>query len=70
MSFFFWCVSARVMLTLVSELGLLVYTLTTYSFSCLLSSAGVDVKKIDECIGDTEADVDNPILKAEQATQV
>lgn len=31
---------------------------------------GVDVKKIDECIGDPEADVDNPVLKAEQDAQV
>lgn len=31
---------------------------------------GVDVKKIDQCIGDPEADVDNPVLKAEQDAQV
>lgn len=31
---------------------------------------GVDFKKIQKCIGDPEADVDNPILKAEQDTQV
>ena len=31
---------------------------------------GVDVKKVDECIGDPEADVDNPVLKAEQDAQV
>lgn len=34
------------------------------------SCVGVDGKKIDECIGDIEADVDNPILKAEQEAQV
>ncbi|KAL0347579.1 UNVERIFIED_CONTAM: Vacuolar-sorting receptor 1 [Sesamum calycinum] len=31
---------------------------------------GVDIKKIDECVGDTEADVENPILKAEQESQI
>ncbi|KAL8517033.1 hypothetical protein ACS0TY_015316 [Phlomoides rotata] len=36
----------------------------------VIKSLGVDVKKIDECIGDTEADVDNPVLKAEQETQI
>lgn len=33
-------------------------------------STGVDLKKIDECIGDTEADGDNLILQAEQEAQV
>ncbi|KAK4418830.1 Vacuolar-sorting receptor 1 [Sesamum alatum] len=36
----------------------------------VIQSLGVDIKKIDECIGDTEADVDNPILKAEQESQI
>lgn len=31
---------------------------------------GVDLKKIDECIGDTEADVSNPILDYQQDAQV
>lgn len=31
---------------------------------------GVDVKKVQKCVGDPEADEDNPILKAEQDTQV
>lgn len=31
---------------------------------------GVDLKKIDECIGDTEANIDNAVLKAEQDSQV
>lgn len=31
---------------------------------------GYDVKKVDKCIGDIEADDDNPILKAEQEAQV
>ncbi|KAI3474297.1 hypothetical protein Pfo_029085 [Paulownia fortunei] len=41
------------------------YLLIYYCFC-----AGADIKKIDECIGDTEADVDNPILKAEQEAQI
>ncbi|KAL6574475.1 Vacuolar-sorting receptor 1 [Orobanche minor] len=36
----------------------------------VIRSLGVDVRKIDECVGDTEADVDNPILKAEQEAQI
>ncbi|KAL1545385.1 Vacuolar-sorting receptor 2 [Salvia divinorum] len=36
----------------------------------VIKSLGADVKKIDECIGDIEADVDNPILKAEQEAQI
>lgn len=31
---------------------------------------GVDVKEIDQCMGDTDADADNPVLKAEQEAQV
>ncbi|KAJ9694187.1 hypothetical protein PVL29_009931 [Vitis rotundifolia] len=36
----------------------------------VILSLGVDVKKIDQCIGDPEADVDNPVLKAEQDAQI
>lgn len=36
----------------------------------MLCLKGIDVKKIDDCIGDPEADVDNPVLKAEQDAQV
>ncbi|KAL0338066.1 UNVERIFIED_CONTAM: Vacuolar-sorting receptor 1 [Sesamum angustifolium] len=36
----------------------------------VIQSLGVDIKKIDECVGDTEADVENPILKAEQESQI
>ena len=32
--------------------------------------SGVDVRKVRECIGDTDKDEDNPLLKAEQAAQV
>ncbi|KAL2474489.1 Vacuolar-sorting receptor 1 [Abeliophyllum distichum] len=32
----------------------------------VIHSLGVDVKKIIKCIGDTEADTDNPVLKSEQ----
>ncbi|GER44296.1 vacuolar sorting receptor family protein [Striga asiatica] len=45
----------------------------TYTEECaneVIRSFGVDVKKIDECVGDTEADVENPILKAEQEAQI
>ncbi|KAF3447759.1 hypothetical protein FNV43_RR08463 [Rhamnella rubrinervis] len=35
----------------------------------VIKSLGVDLKKIQQCIGDPEADVVNPILKAEQDTQ-
>ena len=38
--------------------------------SSILCFIGVDLTKIDKCIGDTEADVDNPVLKAEQDAQV
>lgn len=44
-----------------------------YSKECadqVILSLGVDVKKIDQCIGDPEADVDNPVLKAEQDAQI
>ncbi|KDP21863.1 hypothetical protein JCGZ_00650 [Jatropha curcas] len=36
----------------------------------VIQSLGGDLKKIDECIGDTEADVDNAVLKAEQDAQI
>ncbi|KAF3447949.1 hypothetical protein FNV43_RR08656 [Rhamnella rubrinervis] len=36
----------------------------------VIKSLGVDLKKIQQCIGDPEADVVNPILKAEQDTQI
>ncbi|KAL2899790.1 Vacuolar-sorting receptor 2 [Bienertia sinuspersici] len=36
----------------------------------VIKSLGVDVKKVDECIGDPQADVENPVLKAEQEAQV
>lgn len=31
---------------------------------------GFDVKQIEKCVGDPEADTDNPVLKAEQDSQV
>jgi hypothetical protein len=43
------------------------------SLPSLISSiyfAGVDLKKIKDCVGDPHADVDNPVLKAEQDAQV
>ncbi|ERN04171.1 vacuolar-sorting receptor 1 [Amborella trichopoda] len=36
----------------------------------VIASLGIDVKEIDKCIGDTEADVENPVLKAEQDSQI
>ncbi|XP_059668144.1 vacuolar-sorting receptor 1-like [Cornus florida] len=36
----------------------------------VIQSLGIDLKKIGECIGDTDADVDNPVLKAEQEAQI
>ncbi|KAL2253865.1 UNVERIFIED_CONTAM: Vacuolar-sorting receptor 1 [Sesamum indicum] len=36
----------------------------------VIQSLGYDVRKIDKCIGDIEADVDNSILKAEQEAQI
>lgn len=36
----------------------------------VIKSLGYDVKKIDQCIGDVEADQDNPVLKAEQEAQI
>ncbi|CAN0846922.1 Vacuolar-sorting receptor 1 [Linum grandiflorum] len=36
----------------------------------VIQSLGVDLKKINECVGDTEADVDNAILKHEQDAQI
>ncbi|XP_073066473.1 vacuolar-sorting receptor 1-like isoform X1 [Primulina eburnea] len=36
----------------------------------VIRSLGIETRKIDECIGDTEADVDNPVLKAEQEAQI
>ncbi|TYI35872.1 hypothetical protein ES332_A03G105800v1 [Gossypium tomentosum] len=35
----------------------------------VIQSLGVDLTKIDKCIGDTEADEENPVLKAEQDAQ-
>uniref|UniRef100_A0A2P2MBE1 Uncharacterized protein MANES_09G118400 n=1 Tax=Rhizophora mucronata TaxID=61149 RepID=A0A2P2MBE1_RHIMU len=36
----------------------------------VIQSLGVDLKKIDECIGDPEADAENAVLKAEQEAQI
>ena len=35
-----------------------------------ISRDGVDLKKIKDCVGDTHAEVENPILKAEQDAQI
>ncbi|KAL7598125.1 hypothetical protein Lser_V15G25931 [Lactuca serriola] len=36
----------------------------------VIKSLGVDLKKIDECMGDPEADAENAVLKAEQQVQI
>lgn len=36
----------------------------------VIKSLGMDLKEIDECIGDPNADVENPVLKAEQEAQI
>uniref|UniRef100_A0A7N0T7A8 EGF-like calcium-binding domain-containing protein n=1 Tax=Kalanchoe fedtschenkoi TaxID=63787 RepID=A0A7N0T7A8_KALFE len=35
-----------------------------------IQSLGIDPKKIDECMGDPQADADNPVLKAQQDAQI
>ncbi|KAF5183208.1 Vacuolar-sorting receptor [Thalictrum thalictroides] len=36
----------------------------------VIKSLGVDIKKIEKCMGDSNADSDNPVLKEEQNAQV
>ncbi|XP_027350041.1 vacuolar-sorting receptor 1-like isoform X1 [Abrus precatorius] len=36
----------------------------------VIKSLGVDLKKIKDCVGDPHANVDNPVLKAEQEAQI
>ncbi|KAF8091568.1 hypothetical protein N665_0443s0025 [Sinapis alba] len=36
----------------------------------IIKSLDIDLKKVDKCIGDPDADVENPILKAEQESQI
>lgn len=36
----------------------------------VIKSLGMDLKKIDKCIGDPDADVENAVLKAEQEAQI
>ncbi|KAL3614341.1 Vacuolar-sorting receptor 3 [Castilleja foliolosa] len=36
----------------------------------VIKSLGLDLKKIEKCIGDPEADSDNPVLKEEQDAQI
>lgn len=35
-----------------------------------VSFTGMDIDKISKCVGDPDADEDNPVLKAEQDAQV
>lgn len=41
-----------------------------FEFFFFYMHSGIDLKKVDKCIGDPEADVENPVLKAEQESQV
>ncbi|CAN4081523.1 unnamed protein product [Withania somnifera] len=36
----------------------------------VIKSLGFDVKQIEKCVGDPEADADNPVLKVEQEAQI
>ncbi|XP_057971054.1 vacuolar-sorting receptor 1-like isoform X1 [Malania oleifera] len=36
----------------------------------VIHSLGLDVKEVEKCVGDPEADVENPVLKAEQDAQI
>ncbi|XP_024974302.1 vacuolar-sorting receptor 1-like isoform X2 [Cynara cardunculus var. scolymus] len=36
----------------------------------VIKSLGVDIKKIDECVGDPESDAENAVLKTEQEAQI
>ncbi|CAM8889019.1 unnamed protein product [Rhodiola kirilowii] len=36
----------------------------------VIRSLGIDLKEVDKCIGDPEADVENSVLKAEQEAQI
>lgn len=42
----------------------------SYGSFFLLHFEGLDLKEIDKCIGDADADVDNTVLKSEQDAQV
>ena len=44
--------------------------LNNKAVTSLMCFKGVDLKKVDECIGAPDADVENPVLKAEQEAQV
>ncbi|KAF3327362.1 vacuolar-sorting receptor 1-like protein [Carex littledalei] len=43
---------------------------TTECAEKVIKSLGLDLKKINECIGDPDADKENPVLKAEQDAQI
>ena len=36
----------------------------------LFLAAGIDVQQVEKCVGDPDADIDIPILKGEQESQV
>ncbi|KAJ3680952.1 hypothetical protein LUZ60_015441 [Juncus effusus] len=43
---------------------------TTHCAEQVIKSLGLDLKKINKCVGDPEADEENPVLKAEQDAQI
>lgn len=36
----------------------------------VIHALGIDVKQVDKCVGDPDADLDNPVLKGEQDAQI
>ncbi|XP_059640556.1 vacuolar-sorting receptor 1-like [Cornus florida] len=36
----------------------------------VIQSLGINIKEIDKCVGDTDADIDNSVLKTEQEAQI
>ena len=63
----------------IKSLGMLLFSYAFLSMLCgevqqlywvCLKCPGLDHKAIDKCIGDPDADKENPVLKAEQDAQV
>ncbi|KAG6539192.1 hypothetical protein ZIOFF_004345 [Zingiber officinale] len=53
--------------TVIKSLGELAISFVVYGY---MPPLGIDLKKINECMGDPDADEDNPVLKAEQDAQI
>lgn len=41
-----------------------------HMFIMSICTAGIDVKKVENCVGDPDANEENPVLKGEQDAQV